>query len=244
MQLFELDLLDDVLMTSKSSPAARNRYIYYPDRLICMPTISRETLLSDLFNTLKTLINEPIFENFLLELLKERWRRAPKANPFKTDESVESFVTRRMGPEMANNIVSAVFHGIYAGDISRLSAQTLMGGMRIVEQSDKGVSGGMFENLQMGISSMSTDSLLALESVAPQKSTEYWQFLKSLIKGASVLTLKRGLGQLPHALANALVKSGKVSILTKTEAAAIVRSPGTSDITVRGPQVLTLFISN
>ncbi|PKY03097.1 putative protoporphyrinogen oxidase [Aspergillus campestris IBT 28561] len=230
--LFELDLLDDVLLTSKNSPAARNRYIYYPDRLVCMPTISRENLWGDLFNTLRKLVNEPIFETFLMELLWERWRKAPDANPFKTDESVESFVTRRLGPEMANNIVSAVFHGIYAGDISRLSAQTLMGGLRIMEQSNRGVASAMFQNMQMGISNMSTDDLLALESVAPQKSTEYWKFLSSLIKGASVLTLKRGLGQLPDALAKALVQSGKVHILTNTEASAIVRSPGTSDITI------------
>ncbi|PLN77219.1 putative protoporphyrinogen oxidase [Aspergillus taichungensis] len=230
--LFELDLLDDVLLTSKSSPAARNRYIYYPDHLVCMPTISRETLVDDLFKALKTLVNEPIFEKIPWQILWERWRRAPNANPFKTDESVESFVTRRLGPDVANNIVSAVFHGIYAGDISRLSAQTLMGGLRIMEQGNRGVSGAMWENMQMGISSMSTDDLLALESVAPQKSTKYWQFLKSLIKDASVLTLKRGLGQLPHALANALVKSGKVSILTNTEVSAIVRTPGTSDITI------------
>lgn len=44
-----------------------------------------------------------------------------------TDESVAAFVTHRLGSEAADVFASAVYHGIYAGDIDRLSARVLLG---------------------------------------------------------------------------------------------------------------------
>jgi oxygen-dependent protoporphyrinogen oxidase len=43
------------------------------------------------------------------------------------DESVGSLLQRRLGTaDIGDNIVSAVFHGIYAGDIYQLSAKSLL----------------------------------------------------------------------------------------------------------------------
>ena len=50
----------------------------------------------------------------------------PKRPDSMSDETVGSFLARRVDKRVADNIVSAVFHGIYAGDINQLSAKTLL----------------------------------------------------------------------------------------------------------------------
>lgn len=42
------------------------------------------------------------------------------------DESVDSFMTRRFGAPLAQNVLSAVLHGIYAGDSRTLSVRSVM----------------------------------------------------------------------------------------------------------------------
>ena len=39
----------------------------------------------------------------------------------KSEESIHDFVSRRLGARMANEMISAVVHGIYAGDAQKLS---------------------------------------------------------------------------------------------------------------------------
>jgi protoporphyrinogen/coproporphyrinogen III oxidase len=50
----------------------------------------------------------------------------PGRDPGTKDESVGDFLTRRFGSAVADNFASAVIHGIYAGDIYKLSVRTAM----------------------------------------------------------------------------------------------------------------------
>lgn len=69
--------------------------------------------------------SEPVFKGLFRSLLMEPWQ--PSRPDDLLDESVGSFLSRRLGsPLLADNIVSAVFHGIYAGDIYQLSARSLL----------------------------------------------------------------------------------------------------------------------
>lgn len=75
--------------------------------------------------SLYSLISEPVFDDWFRSLIREPWQ-PPRPDDL-LDESVGSFLSRRLGsPVVADNIVSAVFHGIYAGDIYRLSARSLL----------------------------------------------------------------------------------------------------------------------
>lgn len=121
-----LGLEDKILITPKSSAAASNRYIYYPDHLVKMPGPGQ-----DFYEILWSLMTEKVFKGVISGALFEHRREGsiPK------DESIGSFLERRFGTtELADNIVSAVLHGIYAGDIYQLSAESLMGGLRAREQ--------------------------------------------------------------------------------------------------------------
>lgn len=121
-----LGLEDQILITPKSSAAASNRYIYYPDHLVKMPGPGQ-----DFYEVLWGLLTEKVFKGVISGALFEHRREGsiPK------DESIGSFLERRFGTKkLADNIVSAVLHGIYAGDIYQLSAESLMGGLRAREQ--------------------------------------------------------------------------------------------------------------
>lgn len=232
-QLVELDLLEDVLITRKSSPAAKNRYIYYPDHLVRLPGRDpSRSLLSDLYANLRTLLTEPVFDKFVWSALTEPLKQHKSSA---SDESVREFISRRFAPEVADNIFSALFHGIYAGDIDRLSAQTLLGPFRDLEHHDRGVLGGIVDAATSDIMYYLMDDFLALHSLAPRKQKNYWSSLKKLVKDAVVLTFKNGVQQLPDALAAALRKSKKVELLTGTEVTAISTNRVNSDLTVSVP---------
>lgn len=46
-------------------------------------------------------------------------------DPTGGDESVDGFFSRRFGPTLANEMISAMIHGIYAGDTRRLSVRAV-----------------------------------------------------------------------------------------------------------------------
>ncbi|KAF7118370.1 hypothetical protein CNMCM5793_007884 [Aspergillus hiratsukae] len=228
--LVELDLLEDVLFTHKHSAAALNRYIYYPDHLVRLPGRDpRRGKLSDLSANLRTLLTEPVFDKFVSSVLTEPLKQHKSSA---ADESVREFISRRFAPEVADNIFSAAFHGIYAGDIDRLSAQTLLGSYRDLEHGDRGVFGGVVNAAISGIEYNLMDEWLALHSLAPRKQKNYWSSLKTLVRDAVVLTFKNGVQQLPDALAAALRKSKKVELLTGTEVTAISTNHVNSDLTI------------
>jgi len=113
-------LEEEVIITPKDSPAAKNRFIYYPDRLVRMPGPGQ-----DIFDIAWSVMTEPVFKGLLSGVLFEH-SRPPRSAALK-DESVASFLERRLGsPLLANNMVSAVLHGIYAGDITKLSIRSLL----------------------------------------------------------------------------------------------------------------------
>jgi oxygen-dependent protoporphyrinogen oxidase len=142
------------------------------------------------------------------------------------------FVSRRFSPEMANNLVSSMWHGILAGNIDRLSAEALMGTMRSLERNEERVLISMYGHMVMGKQVFSADDLLARNVMLEGKSASHGAFLAELTRGSSTLTLKKGVGQLVDALAAALHSSDKVEVLTKSEVKTIKQDPETSDITV------------
>lgn len=99
---------DQVIAVSKTSPAAKNRYIFNSDSLWRMPSSIKEYLLD---------FKNPVMRGTLFRFLLEPFVGGTSAS----DESINSFVSRRLGPRIANEMISAVVHGIYAGDTRKLS---------------------------------------------------------------------------------------------------------------------------
>jgi oxygen-dependent protoporphyrinogen oxidase len=94
------------LPTVPASGAARKRYLAVSGRLVPLPSGPLSFLRSPLLPGLAK-----------LRLLVEPWVRPGSDG----DESVASFVSRRLGPKVAETFVAPMVAGIYAGDPAQLS---------------------------------------------------------------------------------------------------------------------------
>ncbi|OJJ77567.1 hypothetical protein ASPBRDRAFT_190862 [Aspergillus brasiliensis CBS 101740] len=226
--IMQMDLLDDVLISDKKSPAAQNRYIYYPDHLVRLPFPPTEGLLK----TAWTLLMEPLFETFVQSALFEKSKRAVSGDVFFHDESVADLVSRRLSPKISENLASAVMAGIFAGDVNRLSAEMAIGYVRELEKRYGSIVDGMMAQRASETRAMPMDEFLALESLASNRDARYWKSLRAVVSDASVLTLRNGLGQLTDALAVRLRSSSNVEVLSGTEVTSLSQNPDTRDLTI------------
>jgi oxygen-dependent protoporphyrinogen oxidase len=223
----------DIVATSTRSPAARNRYIYYPDHLVRMPgPVPGVGILRNLFNNFSSLLTEPIFKGIFHGMLAE-----PAVDPRPSaveDESVGAFITRRFGEPVAENLVSAFLHGIYAGNLYKLSARTLFPQLWHLETMDTGVVGSLFDNMWNGRSLVSYEQLNFLVQISQSKppGQELVDLLRPLT-GASVYTFKRGISQLITRLESALRDAPNVTIKTDTIASSMHFERDTKTISFR-----------
>lgn len=189
----ELGLEHRLLATKKGSAAAQNRFIYYPDRLVKMPG-SGSTLLG----TLNSLRTESAFTGVVPGLMREIFQQ--KRPPDLQDESVGSFVSRRFGANLADNIVSAVLHGIYAGDAYQLSIRSIL--PRLWETEGK--YGSLTRSIPSGLSGWKPIPREDLGGFQRQVETD--------ISDWSIFTFLNGIGELVDAIAAKLEKNDRVVI--------------------------------
>ncbi|KAJ9614184.1 oxygen-dependent protoporphyrinogen oxidase [Cladophialophora chaetospira] len=217
----DLGLTDDLIAIPKDAPAARNRYIYYPDHLVKMPTPFKGSSLSEVFESVRTVATHPLFKG-LRSFTKEPW--VPIRDEGVKDESLGHFISRRFGKENADNLLSAVYHGIYAGDIYKLSARTLQPLLWHLETRDRREEEGvLFELLS---------NLLNRRSMTPYKVQRFVDRKKismltreefmprvpnaQVFKELSVYTFKHGLAQLTSYLEQHVRMNKNITIKTSS----------------------------
>ncbi|KAL8707527.1 MAG: hypothetical protein Q9220_007469 [cf. Caloplaca sp. 1 TL-2023] len=197
----DLRMEDQVLMTSKESVAAQNRYIYFPDHLVRLPGPG-----SSLGRNLYTMFFEPLFKGMAFASLTEIARPAKSSAD---DESIGSFISRRWSPALADNVASAVIHGIYAGDIYQLSVRSIFPFLWYAEETKKSVTAAMIGGWSLR---WPLDAALDSERAkAPPVSDTV-----RAIRNSSVFTFKRGVGQLAERLEAKLRTSPNVDIRLNT----------------------------
>src|SRR5262249_10258063 len=79
-----------------------------------------------------------------LRLLTEPFRRARKSAE---EESVDSFFSRRLGPQLARRVVAPFVSGIYAGDSQSLSIQAAFPGLAALERDHGSIVKGALREL-------------------------------------------------------------------------------------------------
>ncbi|KAJ5923622.1 hypothetical protein N7454_008867 [Penicillium verhagenii] len=222
-----LGLEDEAIWTPKWHPAASNRFIYYPDRLVRLPTPRPgHSFWANLKELVGTIYREPLFKTVIPALLLENSKPSRPMDEWHQDESVASFISRRFSPEIADNIASAGIHGIYAGDIDKLSAQTLMGSLR---NMDDGIIMGMFNRVLTGKIIRLTDDVMVdsltqsqhLAEVGEDKGRISEEKFSARAKSSATLTFKQGTQQLVDAMAAYLKESKIVQIKTNSEVQAM-----------------------
>lgn len=205
-QVRELGLEDRILMTSKDSVAAQNRFIYYPDHLVRMPGPGF-SLLQNISNVL----TEPIFKGTIAGALSEVTK--PQRPADLEDESIGSFLTRRFGSALTDNVVSAVFHGIYAGDIYKLSARAIVPSLWAIERRSNSIIKGLLKQASGGMQPIATSDL---DMIRTLRSQPVMSDKLEVVKKSSVFTFKGGIGELAHSLESKLDESDNVLILENT----------------------------
>ena len=188
-------------MTSKNSTAAQNRFIYYPNHLVRLPGPG-ESIWSSLY----TVFSEPLFNNTLSACIKEVFK-PPQPNLH--DESIASFVSRRLSSQMADNVLSAVMHGIYAGDIHQLSARSILPSLWYSEKENGSLTAGFAR--KWSLRWPQDQALRAKWEKEPQVSD-----IIQAIRKSSIFTFRRGIGQLADSITTKLLHNSHVQIQRET----------------------------
>lgn len=219
----------------KDSVAAQNRFIYYPDRLVKMPGPGQ-----GFYEILWNLLTEPVFKSFFPALLSD-WNGPPRPSHIE-DESVGAFLNRRFGsPDLANNLVSAVLHGIYAGDIYQLSMKSLMPKFWKID----GVAPGCFTKSRVKVMTGQPDYLHLRDTTLHHKlGLESSKWNMPGLKDMSVYSLKGGLEQLSTSLETFLREQPNVEIRLNEDITSLEFDNQSKDIKVHFPHSTQITNAN
>lgn len=119
-------LIDDLDLRAEvvpADPAAARRFIFMRGRLRPVP-----------MHPLRLLLSSALTWRARLALLREPRvpaRRHPTGTPDTADETILEFATRRLGRDLARDLVAPAVIGVYAGDAGRLSVRACL--PRLVE---------------------------------------------------------------------------------------------------------------
>lgn len=218
----ELDLAKDAIFTQKTSPAARSRFLYYPDRLVRMPHPS-----FGLAEIMWSLATEPVFKTAIWGIVKEPLSRPrDPSDPSLQDESVGEFFSRRFTKPIVDNILSAVIHGIYAGDVYKLSVKSLFPKAWWAEAEQRSVLLGMMKARLEGPEVTKSEA----DFLQDMKNFSWDPLLKSTLKDNSVFTFADGMGMLAERLHAKLFETGRVDFKTNTAVESIKQADGNAGI--------------
>lgn len=202
----DLGLENNLIITPSNSLAARNRYVYYPDHLVRMPHPS-----FSMWENAGTVAQEPLFKGALWHFLLEVFQRKPGTS---TDESVGNFIRRHYGSAMADNVASAIFHGIYAGDIDKLSVRSILPKLWHVEQRYGSILRGLVRSQSQ---SLEIVPIHDTKYLTPGKfSSRPMSGQLEAARNSSVFTFKDGIGSLIRRLEEKLQRNSNVKIRKQT----------------------------
>nr|XP_033494729.1 protoporphyrinogen oxidase isoform X2 [Epinephelus lanceolatus] len=177
----DLGLGGEILPVTYSHVASKNRYLYVNRQLHRMPSG-----ISGLLRTVPP-FSRPLLLSVALEILVKKGKE--------DDESVHSFVSRRLGKELADIAVDSLCRGVFAGDCRKLSVRSCFPVLHNAEKSRGSLTLGML--LGSGPSSVVPPGPLAQRSM--KESWAQW-------------SLSRGLESLPESITEHLQQSGKVEL--------------------------------
>ena len=211
----QLNMVDKVIPTSAKSPAALNRYIYYPDHLVRMPgLLPKSSKLESAVSNIWDFLREPIFNGVLSGALAGIQHFTPYEASLK-DQSVGDFVARNCGRQTADNLVSALLHGIYAGDLYKLSMKSLYPMLWQLEKSTEtpilSALGKLMINRQQLTLCQELEFMIQSDQTLDMYPSDARR-LKNEIQDSSVFTFVNGLGQLAAEIEAALRDSDNVTI--------------------------------
>lgn len=196
--------LEDQVEVMKSSSAANRKWLLDPSRNLVQTPNSFSLFVKFLFSD--------VTQGLIPSILKEPFQK--KATNTQ-DESIRSFILRRFGsPAVADNVLSAIMHGIYSGDVAKLSVQATLPSLIQMEKDHGSIVKSMLSKLtsksDKSVASELNSSLLKYEElISPGANLSS---LSLSLKKFPILRLHGGLQVLPNALAELLQKQNNIEI--------------------------------
>ncbi|KAI9189715.1 oxygen-dependent protoporphyrinogen oxidase [Blastocladiella emersonii ATCC 22665] len=204
--LQQLGLEDQLIVVPKSSPSAKNRFLLRNDKIELLPS-SLPAVWKKCRDSTSAMHN--IGPIAIREVLR---RRNP---PAAGDESVYDLVARRFSPALAENLVSAIVHGIYANSARILSVEATFPSLARAEREFGSVALGMLRGATTPPPADQA-ALAALLAGNPDLAR-----LWDRVKGASIYALRDGLESVVAAATKSLDAAG-VEVRTETTPTKIV----------------------
>ncbi|KAI3392150.1 hypothetical protein diail_6128 [Diaporthe ilicicola] len=258
----QLKLVDEAVALRKDDPVLSNRYVFYPDHLVRVPS----NLPKDFFGRLKwftdvayKVLTEPVFAgiipSFVSAVMKMNGQSSPGAQraaggnrdrPYAIadikDISMGEYFENLLGrPDLINNLQSALVHGIWGGDVWKLSMRE-----------------GTFQQALIKSTHGGTPFI-------PVKDHDFFSGRDVAVRNESVLLLanhfnrsigyigfRNGFSTLTDALADVLKDNPNVTIRTRTpvtsvryeQGKAVVSAPEQAGATVAGEAKYDKVISS
>ncbi|XP_054636735.1 protoporphyrinogen oxidase isoform X2 [Dunckerocampus dactyliophorus] len=175
----DLGLAGEILPVTYSHDASKNRYLYVNKQLHRMPSG-----ISGLIRTIPP-FSRPLLFSIATEMFAKKSQRE--------DESIHSFVSRRLGRELADIAVDSLCRGVFAGDCRKLSVRSCFPTLYEAEQRRGSLTLGML--LGSGTSKAVPPGPLSRRS--EKESWAQW-------------SLRRGLESLPESISDFLQQSRRV----------------------------------
>ena len=164
-------------------------------------------------NNLSNIWNEPVF-NGLFESITGDLTTERRSHDL-ADESIGSFFARRCSSKIVDNLISAVLHGIYAGDVYNLSMRTLIPRFWDYESKYRSLIIGSLDSA--GNTPISLSDWAMLQTVDRELDNETPASERLQAAGqSSVFTFQKGLGELVHQLEAHLKQNSMVDIQQET----------------------------
>ncbi|KAM9353255.1 protoporphyrinogen oxidase isoform 2-T2 [Symphorus nematophorus] len=195
MQVDDLGLGGEILPVTYSHVASKNRYLYVNKQLQRMPSG-----MSGLLRTVPP-FSRPLLFSVATEILVRKGKE--------DDESIHSFVSRRLGKELADIAVDSLCRGVFAGDCRKLSVRSCFPVLYNAEQHRGSLTLGML--LGSGPTPVVPPGPLAQRSIK-----EKW----------AQWSLSSGVESLPESITEYVQRSGRVQL--HREAAVKHVSPSAS----------------
>ncbi|RGB30123.1 hypothetical protein C1646_656478 [Rhizophagus diaphanus] len=196
----KLNLTPSLHAVTKDDDAAKDRFIYYPDKIVKLPGTSLLSSMKSVFtnNFLLKSIPSILFEPFI----------KPARNYH--DETIHEFISRRFSKSISDILISALIHGIYAGDINKLSIRSTFTRLYNLEQKYGSVIKGLLMSNKEEFLSQQDKYLLKIIN------DENKDFL-SIFKNVSLYSFKDGIEQLSSAIVNDLKNKENVQLKTNNQ---------------------------
>ena len=203
--------MEDELLSSQLSSS--KRYIYHHHKLIELSSNPLQLLNSGVLSTLGFLriFLEPFFYKALTCRTAGATRKPADLN---AEESVRQFCERKFGIELTDVLVKTFLKGVWAGDISQLSANIALSNLVKLEKKSGSIFFGFIIDIFQSFISRVPENLF--KGVISDEVELESSLKKEFSKNKSTLSFKNGLQSLTQRMADELSESLKLNTEVKS----------------------------